>query len=141
MNTESESICVKARRVTEERWAAERAAELAAEESFIKGLVGDEYSHNEDGSYQICERRFVYSDCSISYCSSLKKDPHLFVHDHWKGILLGHFSRIYTLDNLGQELILVDRQIERYEKHYPDTFLGRIKLWWAKDGWFFTNRP
>lgn len=132
MSTEPESICAKARRVTQDRWASEKAAKLATEEIFIKGIVGDEFTRNEDGSYQICGRRFVYSDSPWSYLMSPKVDPHLCTKDRWKDLPLGWSGRIRTLDDLGQELIMVDKQVEAYETRYPNTRWGRIKMWWAK---------
>lgn len=131
----NESICAIARRITQERWKTEKAAVLVTQEAFIKGLVGDAFVLNEDGSYQICGRRWHYFSGYTFATTEQGRNPHIAMFDKWKGLRLSGAS-IRDLDGLGGELIRADQQVEAYEKEYPDTLWGRIKLWWIKDGWF-----
>ncbi len=123
----SESICDKARATVRQRWAAEQAEAIAKEQAFIMSIVGDQFTRNEDGSYRICAYDWVYLG---SRRNSL--DPRLVLKTNWKGLLLlTEWESVRSLDDLGSYLLEIDRMVALYEKRYPNTFWGRIRLWFA----------
>lgn len=116
MTTEPQDICTRARQAALARQEADRAKR----DTFVREIVGDGFTREEDDTYTICGHRWRVD--------SHPQERYLELVSNWKGLSFKVPGPVWSLESLGKALLSLDKQVEDNEARYPDTWWGRRKL-------------